>query len=287
MIGANLNRTRTRTRVLAVGATFVLLVGAFCSLSPALHRLGNDRQLRKTIKPARLSRAELGIPDSAFVVTATGSLCHRKQQHWVVRALRALLAQGADAYALLVGKQHQWGVRTQRHVDEFVAQVSEEAQRTGLNQTRLRIIEFTPSGSWQYIALANLHVSASQAEAYPLNTLEAMALGVPVVATAAGGTAEQWPSPAQAPEVQWMLVGPTDEQGFVAAVSRAHALHTRGELLPLSLIQRAFVGRAEVAVRRFEQRVQGLLDLVLSRLPAQRDRGALWRLCSGAPDDVR
>ena len=37
MIGANLNRPRRRAIV--VGATFVL-VGAFCSLSPALHRLG-------------------------------------------------------------------------------------------------------------------------------------------------------------------------------------------------------------------------------------------------------
>ena len=51
MIGANPNRTRTRTRVLAVGATFVLLVGAFCSLSPALHRLGVGTPPEKWLDP--------------------------------------------------------------------------------------------------------------------------------------------------------------------------------------------------------------------------------------------
>ena len=44
----------------------------------------------------------------------------------------------------------------------------------------------------QYLPAADLHVSASTHEAFPLNTLEAMSLGVPVLATPAYGTEEQF-----------------------------------------------------------------------------------------------
>ena len=47
----------------------------------------------------------------------------------------------------------------------------------------------------QYVAAADLHVSASTHEAFPLNTLEAMALGVPVLMTPAFGSEEQVISP--------------------------------------------------------------------------------------------
>ena len=47
-------------------------------------------------------------------------------------------------------------------------------------QSRVRLVPFGVSVA-PYLSVADLHCSPSSLEAYPLNTLEAMSMGVPVV----------------------------------------------------------------------------------------------------------
>ena len=58
-------------------------------------------------------------------------------------------------------------------------------------QEPLRLRFCSSRARLQYVAAADLHVSASTHEAFPLNTLEAMLLSVPVLATPAFGSEEQ------------------------------------------------------------------------------------------------
>ncbi len=62
---------------------------------------------------------------------------------------------------------------------------------------------------------ADIFVLSSVAEALPNVVLEAMAAGLPVVATRVGGVPE-----AVAPEVTGLLVAPRDEAGLDAALTR-------------------------------------------------------------------
>ena len=61
----------------------------------------------------------------------------------------------------------------------------------GLLSRAFKIAVCSSRARLQYVAAADLHVSASTHEAFPLNTLEAMLLSVPVLATPAFGSEEQ------------------------------------------------------------------------------------------------
>ena len=71
------------------------------------------------------------------------------------------------------------------------------------------------NGPMPLLAGANIFVSASWAESFPYNVLEAMAVGLPVVATDVGGTGE-----AVEDGVSGLLVPPRDPGALAGAISR-------------------------------------------------------------------
>ena len=133
-------------------------------------------------------RDELAIPQDAFVLTTIGTICRRKRQKWALYALRYLVQKKIDAYYLLVGAPSEKGGQGD---PEYVVEFLNSVRKFDL-QSRVRLVPFGVSVA-PYLSAADLHTSPSSLEAYPLNTLEAMSMGIPVVATAAGGTEEQFP----------------------------------------------------------------------------------------------
>jgi glycosyltransferase involved in cell wall biosynthesis len=86
------------------------------------------------------------------------------------------------------------------------------AARRGLDgDERVALLPFSPPAAHQLTAL-DVHVLPSEWEAFPIGVLEALACGVPQVATDVGGTAE-----ALTPETG-VLVRPGDPQMLAAAV---------------------------------------------------------------------
>ena len=126
-------------------------------------------------------REQLSIPSDAFVLTTIGTICRRKRQKWALYALRYLVQKKIDAYYLLVGAPSEKGGQGD---PEYVVEFLNSVRKFDL-QSRVRLVPFGVSVA-PYLTAADLHTSPSSLEAYPLNTLEAMSLGVPVVATAAG-----------------------------------------------------------------------------------------------------
>ena len=210
------------------------------------------------------TRASLGIAPTAFLLSTVGTLCVRKRQALALDALERLVRTGVDAHLLLVGAPSEHGGRGGEA--DYLAALQQRASSEPL-RGHVSLLPFDRSG-WRFSAIADLHISASTHEAYPLNTLEAMRRGVPVIATAAGGNAEQF----EADEVAWMTTPVDAPDRFIAAVERAHELHARGELARLGRIQQAF---AAGAAGRFSD---GWAELVrrLSRERAANDACALW-----------
>eukprot|EP01031_Cornospumella_fuschlensis_P030011 gene30011-36247_t len=129
------------------------------------------------------SRKILGIPEDAYVISNIGTICRRKQQHWLVDLLhKSHLSRihTRPLYILLVGYDDK--SMYEKEVRKYIA-------RANLTQ-QIFLIKHN-SYPLHYAAAADVHTSISTHESFPLNTLEVMCLGVPIMATPAFGIREQ------------------------------------------------------------------------------------------------
>jgi glycosyltransferase involved in cell wall biosynthesis len=117
------------------------------------------------------ARAALGIPDDAWVVGSVGRLAPEKDYPLLVRALAPLL--GPRARLLLVGD----GGESQA--------IAAEASARGVRD--FVVLPGARDDIPRLLAAMDVFALSSRMEGLPLCTLEAMAAGLPVVATAVGG----------------------------------------------------------------------------------------------------
>jgi glycosyltransferase involved in cell wall biosynthesis len=130
-------------------------------------------ELRAAAPPRGEARARLGLDPDAFIVVGLGRLVPIKGFDLLARALPALVAQIPSARVLLVGDGAE-----RRHLGAIAASmgVAERLRMTG---------ETTDVAS--YLAAADVVAVPSRNEGMGRVIVEAMALGLPVVATAVGG----------------------------------------------------------------------------------------------------
>ena len=212
-----------------------------------------------------VTRSSLGIPVDAFVVSAVGTYCKHKRQQWMLDALEALLRRGIDAWLLLIGKPSEYGGRGE---PEYASLIETLTAQVPLKE-RVLLIPFGPNNH-QYVRLADLHISASSHESYPLNTLEAMAMAIPVVATDAGGTGEQFLSQ----NTRQLLVTDVNSRvDFVQRVLYANHLHHQGLLRPLGSEFRDDV--MKYADEEFGERLQQIVNQVQTQTSEWTECG-LW-----------
>ncbi len=126
----------------------------------------------------RFARAALGLDPGATVAASLGNIFPEKRTVDIVRAFARARASGADGWLVLIGDGPA----------DYKAQVRAEAVRCGVTS---RIVWAGQRHDVPHILSAlDLLVVASQAEPFGLAALEAMAAGLPVVATAVGGLTE-------------------------------------------------------------------------------------------------
>ena len=156
-------------------------------------------ELRAAAPPRGEARARLGLDPDAFIVVGLGRLVAIKGFDLLARALPAVVAQIPSARVLLVGDGAD-----RAHLGAIAASmgVAERLRMTG---------ETTDVAS--YLAAADVVAVPSRNEGMGRVIVEAMALGLPVVATAVGGI----------PDVVTdgecgRLVGPEDVDALAAAL---------------------------------------------------------------------
>ena len=124
-------------------------------------------------RPGDLVRRELGIPPSAKVVLFTGRLARQKSPETLIEAAEMVVRQNDRAWFLLAGD----GPKA-RALEERIA-------AAGLaGRVRLLGVQSDVPG---LLRASDLFVLPSLYEGMPLSLLEAMAAGLPVVATAIPG----------------------------------------------------------------------------------------------------
>jgi glycosyltransferase involved in cell wall biosynthesis len=136
-----------------------------------------DVEVLERLRSARFHvRGALGVPSDAFLVGAVGRLSPEKRIDLLLDAMRQLLAHHPEVYLLVVGGGSE--------------QVSLEslARRLGISG-RVAFAGLLRDVSPAYAAM-DLMVQAADTEGTPRTVLEAMAHGVPIVATDVGDVRE-------------------------------------------------------------------------------------------------
>jgi glycosyltransferase involved in cell wall biosynthesis len=145
-------------------------------------RIGVDgaRFDRDRVRRGRF-RAELGISPGHFLVVSISRFVERKGQAWELAALGPLVASRPDVHVAFAGpcrdEERAWRAALVRRAAGFPG------------SARIRFLEERPDVP-EVLADADLLVRASVEEGLPNVVLEAMAMRVPVVATAICGTPE-------------------------------------------------------------------------------------------------
>jgi glycosyltransferase involved in cell wall biosynthesis len=207
-------------------------------------------------------RAALGVPDAAILVGSVGRLEEQKGFAHLVRAAGRVGAGAGDGAPANAGALHV----AIAGEGSLAAALRDEAERAGLGR-RLHLPGRVAAVA-DFLAALDLFVLPSLWEGMPLSLLEAMAMGIPCVATATPGAVEVLDG-AERPGV---LVAPGDESALAGAI--AALLADRAEARRLGDAGRARVRERHDAERLFE-RTLAVYDAVA---PAER-RAAV----AGAP----
>lgn len=197
----------------------------------------------------KFSRQGLDISKHALILTIVGTVCPRKRQDWAIHALLALNEAGVEAVLLIVGA-----------LNDALSSPFFHSIKSARRYQNVRFIPETECTE-ELLRLSNIHLSASQSEVFPLNTIEAMRIGTPVIATRVGGTHEQFVHP----ESKWMLVEDSFED-FVLTVLNAsrlkpHQLKQYGKLNAESTaaLQVEFAIRWKSVLERVEEKQNALI----------------------------
>jgi glycosyltransferase involved in cell wall biosynthesis len=146
------------------GRTEVLVHGV------ELEAVGAHRSARRRV------RAELAVDDRTALVVTVANLRADKDYPTLLRAARRALDTGASIRFAAVGQ------------GPLENKIRAEIARLRLGNAFL-LLGYRPD-ALDVLAAADLFTLSSQAEGYPVSVMEALALGLPVVATAVGGVPE-------------------------------------------------------------------------------------------------
>lgn len=127
-------------------------------------------------------RGELGIPVDARVLITVGGLVERKGFHRVMALLPQLGSEFADLHYLIVGGASQEG--------NWEGRLRSQAAELGLDKQVHFLGPLGRADVRRALCAADVFVLATRNEGWANVLLEAMACGLPVVATDVGGNAE-------------------------------------------------------------------------------------------------
>jgi glycosyltransferase involved in cell wall biosynthesis len=194
--------------------------------------------------PRQEARARFGLSDTAKVLITVGGLVERKGFHRVIACLPALLKKHPDLHYLIVGGPCPEGDMTQALKDQVT--------KLGLTERVHFLGPIAPDDLKWPLSAADVFVLSTRNEGWANVILEAMACGVPVVASDVGGNAEVVSSP------ELGAIVPFDDQSaLTAALDQALARQWDQQAI-----------RAYAEANSWDNRVETLVNL-FSKVKAQ------------------
>ncbi|PIV87534.1 MAG: glycosyl transferase family 1, partial [Hydrogenophilales bacterium CG17_big_fil_post_rev_8_21_14_2_50_63_12] len=132
--------------------------------------------------PRAAARGRFGLADEARVLISVGALVERKGFHRVIECLPELLKDEPNLHYLIVGGANPEG--------DLLPELRAQVAAAGL-EARVHFLGALPPEELKWpLSAADVFVLATRNEGWANVFLEAMACGLPVVATAVGGNRE-------------------------------------------------------------------------------------------------
>jgi glycosyltransferase involved in cell wall biosynthesis len=174
---------RSATQVFSVSASLKRLAVDLGVPDAAVRVVGNGvDSARFAPMPRGEARRALGLDDEAQVLVTVGGLVERKGFHRVIACLPELREEFPKLHYLCVGSAGPEG--------DFSARLKEQVAELGLGGCVHFLGALPPDEVRRTVSAADVSVLATRNEGWANVLLEAMACGVPVVATDVGGNAE-------------------------------------------------------------------------------------------------
>ncbi len=195
------------------------------------HAIANARQ-----------QLDLSLKDEAPVLITVGGLVERKGFHRVIACLPELLEQFPDLHYLIVGGPSAEG--------DWSKQLAELARELALEKHVHFLGSIDPDQLKLPLSAANVFVLSTRNEGWANVILEAMACGLPVVASDVGGNREV------VPDGQLGTIVPFDDhQALTEAIRSALAKDWDRQLIIKYAKENSWDSRVEQLLRRFGQLV--------------------------------
>jgi glycosyltransferase involved in cell wall biosynthesis len=167
---------------------------------------GIDTEYFKPSKTKSLLRSQIGLQDSNFVITIVANLYKIKGVEYFIRAASLVAQEVPESKFIIVGD----GAEKDG--------LAELAANLGISEK----IIFTGNiyNTKDYLATSDVYVCSSLSEGFSNSILEAMAMGLPVVATDVGGNKE-----AVVDNESGFLVPAQDYQGIASKIIELYQNH--------------------------------------------------------------
>lgn len=202
-----------------------------------------ERFLARPAADPQAVRARYGLAETARVVACVGGIQRRKGQLDLVEAAALLAGDFPGLVFVLAGGAGD---------AEYLVVLQERIAALGLGD-RFRFIGFEPEVR-DLLAVSSALVHPSHSEGFGLAILEAMAVGLPVVATRCGG-----PEEIVEDGVSGLLVPPQDSPALAAALRRVLGDPAAASVLGASAATRARAFSLEATARGMEEIYRELL----------------------------
>jgi glycosyltransferase involved in cell wall biosynthesis len=178
-----LDALKAATRIFAVSDSLRHLAIRLGVPDARIRTVGNGVDSARFQPVARsAARRTLEIPEDARVLITVGGLVERKGFHRVIACLPSLLQEFPTLYYLAVGSAGPEG--------DYSAVLQAQIRKLGLTE-RVRFLGgLPPDRVCTALSAADVFVLSTRNEGWANVLLEAMACGLPVVATDVGGNAE-------------------------------------------------------------------------------------------------
>jgi glycosyltransferase involved in cell wall biosynthesis len=172
---------RLATRCLALGPYLEQVARRYCSRTQAGYYYGVDVNTFQpvTIDERATIRRRLGLPLNAFLIILASRISHEKDPETVIQAVAAARDRGLEAVLLNLSGGHE----------EFLALARSLGITDSSRWVLARPAVHPMTELADYMRAADALVQGSLEEGLGLSPLEALACGIPVVATAVGGMA--------------------------------------------------------------------------------------------------
>lgn len=216
---------------------------------------GIDATAFRPPEDRRAARAALGLPDLRLV-GCLGRIRAQKGTDVFVRAMIAVAKTRPDVGAVVLGRATT--AEYQKLLDELKAEVA----AAGLGDRILFPPEVPPSETPAWYAALDLFIAPQRWEGFGVTPLEAMATGLPVVATAVGAFPDLVVPPGGDEPETGLLIAPGD----IDAMAEAAAVYLDD---PARAEAAGAAGRARVMARFTLEREAAALNGVYDRLWAE------------------